>query len=202
MHTPTLKLAALFTTLALASTAAFAQTAAPAAAAATSPAEKELIARLLKLQQPGIEALARQLVEQPAVQLLNQAGMAMQARVPPDKRETLAKEIDADVQKYVAEAVPLARERAVRLAPGTVGKLLEDRFTEDELRQIVTTLESPVYAKYMQLSGDMQKALLERLVAETRPTIEPKIKALEASLGKRLTASAPAAAPAAKPAAK
>lgn len=202
MHTPTLKLAALFTTLALASTAAFAQTAAPAAAAATSPAEKELIARLLKLQQPGIEALARQLVEQPAVQLLNQAGMAMQARVPPDKREALAKEIDADVQKYVAEAVPLARERAVRLAPGTVGKLLEDRFTEDELRQIVTTLESPVYAKYMQLSGDMQKALLERLVAETRPTIEPKIKALEASLGKRLTASAPAAAPAAKPAAK
>lgn len=166
--------------LALASGGAFAQ------AAATSPAKKELVARLLKLQQPGIEQLARNLAEQPAGQLLNQAGMAMQARVPPEKREAMAKEIGTDVKKYAEEAVPLVRDRAIKLAPSTVGKLLEEKFTEEELQQIVATLESPVYTKYMQLSGDMQKGLLEKLVADTRPTIEPKLKALEASIGKRL----------------
>jgi hypothetical protein len=189
MNTRTLKLSALVTALVLAGGAAFAQT----TAAATSPAKKELIARLLKLQQPGIETLARNLAEQPAAQLLNQAGLAMQTRVAPEKREAMAKEIGADVKKYADEAVPLVRDRAVKLAPGTVGKLLEEKLTEDELQQIVATLESPVYAKYMQLSGDMQKVLLEKLVAETRPTIEPKIKALETSIGKRLgVAPAPA----------
>lgn len=197
MNTPSWKPAALFTALALASGMAFAQTAAPAAA--TSPAKKELIARLLKLQQPGIEAMARNLAEQPAAQLLNQVGLAMQARVAPEKREAMAKEISADVKKYADEAVPLVRDRAVQLAPSTVGKLLEERLTEDELKQIVTMLESPVYAKYMQLSGDMQKALLEKLVAQTRPTIEPKLKALEASLGKRLGLTPGETKPAAAP---
>lgn len=185
-----------------------APTAATAAPAAASPAEKELVARLLKLQQPAIESLARQLAEQPAGQLLNQAGAAMQARVAPEKREATATAIRADVKKYTDEAVPLVRERAIKLAPATVGKLLEERFTEDELKQIVSLLESPVYAKYMQTSGEMQKALLEKLVADTRPAIEPKIRVLEASVGKRLgmsspaTAAAPgaASAPAKKPA--
>jgi hypothetical protein len=141
--------------------------------------------------------MARNLAEQPAAQLLNQAGLAMQTRVAPEKREAMAKEIGADVKKYADEALPLVRDRAVRLAPGTVGKLLEDKFTEDELRQIVAMLESPAYAKYMQLSDEMQNALLEKLVTETRPTIEPKIKALEASIGKRLGLTPTAARPAA-----
>jgi hypothetical protein len=195
MNPTTLKLSALFTALALAAGVALAQTAAPVAAA--SPAKKELVAKLLKLQQPGIEAMARNLAEQPAAQLLNQAGLAMQTRVSPEKREAMAKEIGADVKKYADEALPLVRDRAVRLAPGTVGKLLEDKFTEDELRQIVTMLESPAYAKYMQLSDEMQNALLEKLVTETRPSIEPKIKALEASIGKRLGLTPTAAKPAA-----
>lgn len=200
MNSTTLKLSTLFTTLALSAGAAWSQTAAPVAAA--SPAKKELVTKLLKLQQPGIEAMARNLAEQPAAQLLNQAGLALQTRVAPEKREAAAKEIGADVKKYADEALPLVRDRAVKLAPATVGKLLEDKFTEDELRQIVSMLESPVYAKYMQLSEEMQNALLERLVADTRPTIEPKIKALEASIGKRLgltpTAAKPAT-PSAKP---
>lgn len=204
MNTAQLKSTALALSLLLATGAAFAQTAAPAAApaapsatAAATPAKKELVARLLKLQQPGIEALARQLAEQPATQLLNQAGMAMQTRVAPEKREAMAKEIGADVKKFADEAVPLVRDRAIKLAPTTVGKLLEEKFSEDELKQIIASLESPVYAKYMQLSGEMQKSLIEKLVAETRPTIEPKLKALEASIGKRLNAAPAAAKPAA-----
>lgn len=166
---------------------------APAAAVASTPAKKELVARMLKLQQPGIEALARQLAEQPAAQLLNQARMAIQARVAPEKRDAMAKEIGADVKKYADEAVPLVRDRAVKLAPSTVGKLLEEKFSEDELKQLVAMLEAPAYTKYMQLSGEMQKALTEKLVAETRTTIEPKVKALEATVGKRLGITAPAA---------
>ena len=34
-----------------------------------------------------------------------------------------------------------------------------NKLSEDELKQVIGMLESPVYTKYMQLSGDLQKAL-------------------------------------------
>lgn len=167
--------------------------------AASSPAKKELVARLLKLQQPDVEQLARQLAEQPAAQMLGRAGAALPTRVAPDKQEAVAKEIQADAKKYADETVPMVRASALKLAPTTIGAMLDKDFTEDELKQIVTMLESPAYLKYVDKADDMQKALLEKLVADTKGSVEPKVKALEQTIAKRLGVTAtPAAAPAAK----
>jgi len=161
--------------------------------AQTTPTKKELVAKVLLLQQPAIEQLAQGLALRPAEQMLQQAGMALQSQVPADKREAMAKEIQADVKKYADETVPLVRERAVKLAPSTVGVLLEEKFSEDELKQLIAIMESPVNRKFQQLGGDMQKALMEKLVAETQGTVQPKVKALEQTIGKRLGLPAPAA---------
>lgn len=170
--------------------------------AQSSPAKKELVARVLKLQQAGIESVGRTITERPALQMLQQAIVVVQQRVPADKRESVAKELQADARKYADEAVPVVSARAVKLAPDSIGTLLEEKFSEDELKQIVSFLESPVYKKYDDLSGDMQKVLIEKLVADTRGIIEPKIKALDQSMGDRLRAAtgsatdpAPATAP-------
>lgn len=173
--------------------------AAPAATAASasapsSPAKKALVAKILQLQQPGIEAMARQLVEQPALQMMQQVPAALQ-RVPADKREALAKDIQADARKYAEDATPFVRERAIKLAPTTIGPVLEDRFSEAELRQIVALLESPVNRKFQSLAGEMQRALGQQLVADVRPTIEPKVKTLEQTIVKRLGAASAASAP-------
>ena len=168
--------------------------AAVAAQAQTSPAKKDLVARILKLQQPGIEAMARGLVEQPAAELLSNAAGVLPGRVAKDKQEAVAKEIKGDVQKYLDEAVPVVQARAVKLAPTTIGALLEEKLTEDELKQVVSIMESPVYAKYQRMGEDMQKVLIEKLLAETRGTIEPKVRTLEQTVAKRLgVTSAPQA---------
>ncbi|MBA2676647.1 DUF2059 domain-containing protein [Ramlibacter sp.] len=194
----------LILTLIAASCVANAQT-------ATSPAKKELVNKILKLQQPGIEGMARSMAEQPAAELLARAQPALAVRVAPDKQEAVAKEIQADARKYVDETVPIVRDRAIKLAPSTVGAVLEEKFTEDELKQVVAFLESPTYVKFQTLGGDMQRALADKLVADTRASVEPKVKALEMSIGKRLgvpppnaQGAAPAlpAAPAGKAAAK
>jgi uncharacterized protein len=174
-------------------TAALAQGAAPAAG------KKELVAKLLALQQPGIEQLAVQLAEQPARQAMQQAGAIVQ-RLPQDKREAVARDVDADLKKYVDEAVPLVRARATELAPLTVGALLEERFTEDELRQIVATLENPAWRKFQGAAGDMNRALIERLVTDVKGTVDPKVQAMQQAISARLQAAAPAPAPAAAPA--
>ncbi len=177
------------------------------AATPSSPAKKELVARLLTVQQPGIEALARNLAQEPVGMLMQQIGPALQTRVPADKREAVGKEIQGDLKKYVDEAVPMMRERAVKLAPTTIGAMLEEKFTEDELKQLLTFLESPVNKKFVQNSAEMQRALVEKLMPEMRSALEPKFKALEISVAKRMglnptppAAGASAAKPAAKPA--
>jgi hypothetical protein len=184
----------------------------PSSSQPSSPAKKDLVARILKIQQPGIESMARGLVEQPAAELMGSAGTALSTRVAKDKQEAVAKEIQGDVQKYLDEAVPIVQTRAVRIAPSSIGALLEDKFTEDELKQVVAIIESPVYTKFQRLGDEMQKTLVEKLLADTRGTIEPKVRALEQTVAKRLGVTAPTqgsgagAAPArtapAKPAAK
>ncbi|MBC7604909.1 MAG: hypothetical protein H7255_19905 [Ramlibacter sp.] len=169
--------------------------------AQSTPAKKDLVAKILKHQQGGIEGIGRTLVEQPIAELMVNAGTVIQTRVPPEKQQAMGSAIQADVQKYIAEATPIVQARAVALAPGTIGPLLEDKFTEEELRQVVAILDSPVYTKFQRLADDMQRALAEKVVLDTRPTIEPKLRALEISVGKRLGMTpGPAAAPA-KPAA-
>jgi hypothetical protein len=177
---------------------ASAPAAAPAASAAasaapSSPAKKALVAKILQIQQPAVENMARQLAEQPAVMLMQQGALAVQ-RLPADKREAVVKGMQADAKKYADEATPIVRDRAVKLAPSTIGVLLEQRFTEAELKQLVGILESPVNRKFQSLNGDMQRAIGEKLVAETKPLVAPKVQAMEQSVRKRFEAAAPAAA--------
>lgn len=170
--------------------------------AQSTPAKKEAVARILKVQQPGIENMARTLVQEPLLPLMDAAGAALQQRVAADKREALGKEIQADARKYADETTALVRDRALKLAPTTIGPLLEEKFTEDELKQLATMLESPVLAKFNSVGGEIQRALVEKVVADTRGQVEPKIRALEESIARRLGVSPNnAAAGGAKPAA-
>lgn len=194
----------MFKPLMLAAAAALSFAAGTAGAQASAPAsaaKKELVARVLKLQQPGIEAMARQLAEQPARQLLQGASQGLQ-RLPTERREAVARDIEADVRKYIEEATPIVRDRAVALAPTTIGPLLEERFTEDELKQIIATLESPVNRKFQSMGGEMQRAIGEKLVADTRGQVEVKVRALDQTVARRLGITpAAGAASGAKPAA-
>jgi len=165
--------------------------AAGAVHAQSSTTKKELVAKVLQLQQPAIELVARAMAEQPAQILMQRAGPILQQRIPPDKRQAVAQDIQADVKKYVDETVPMVRERAVALAPSTIGVLLDERFTEDELKQLIAIIESPVNRKFQQLGNEMQKNLSTKLVEETKALIEPKIRALDRSVGQRLGLPAP-----------
>lgn len=179
--------------------AAFAE----AAEAPPSSPKKELVARILKHQQPVIENLAQSLAEQPAAQLMQQAGITVHSRVPLDKREEVGNGIKSDVRQYLDEVSPLLKGKAVRLAPETVGALLEEKFSEDELKQLVAILESPVNKRLQELGGDMQRVLSEKLIKDARPEVEPRVRVLQQSMAKRLDAvMTPAAAPPAPAASK
>jgi uncharacterized protein len=167
----------------------------PTAAQTQSPSptatKKELVQQLLAKQQPAMDAMARSLVEQPAAQMIQAAGQALRTEVPAERREAAAKAIEADVKRYVEEATPLVRERAIKAAPATLGVMLEDKFNEDELRQLIAWFDSPVNKKYQQLSAEMQKGFLQQVVADSRPMMEPRLRALEQKVRATLGIPAP-----------
>ena len=170
--------------------------------AQSTASKKELIARILKLQQPGIEAMARGLAEQPAAIVLNGMSASLPQGIEPQRREAIIREVQAEVRKYVDEVVPIVRERALKLAPDTIGTVLDEKFTEDELRQLVTLIESPVYAKFQQQGNEMQRALTQKLIADTRGQVEPRVKAMEQAIARRLGVTLGPAAPASAPRAR
>ena len=147
----------------------------------SSPAKKELVQKILLLQQSEIEQVARNIVERPAAQMMQEAGLAMQRQVPPDKREAMGKAIEAEVKKYVDEAYPLVRERAIRLAPSTLGAALEEKFSEDELKQLLAWIESPVNKKFQQL-GPARNAFVQKVLSESIAAVDPKVGALDSRI--------------------
>lgn len=147
--------------------------------------KKELVQRLLELQQPAVDGIARNLASQPANQLMAEAAR-MLPQVPEAKRQQAARNIEAEVKKYLDETTPLIRDRAVKLLPTTLGAALEQKMTEDELKQVIAWLESPAYRKYQEVLPEVQQSLLQKLVDETKPTVEPKIRQLQAAMRKHL----------------
>ena len=169
-----------------------------AATLAHAQTKKELVQKVLVLQQPMIEGIARSIVERPAAQLLQAAGQALQ-QVPADKREAVGKAVEADVKKFVDESTPVLRERAIKLAPSTFGTVLEEKFTEAELKQLIAWLESPVNKKFQQIGPEVQSNFVQKLAAEAGPLLDPKLQALQQKL--RTTFGATDAGAAAGPAA-
>jgi hypothetical protein len=188
-----------------AASVAWAQSSAPAPTAAppapSSPAKKDLVQKILQFQQPELENAARSLVERPAQAMLQQAAIAAQ-QLSPEKREQAGRTIDADARKYAEEAYPLVRERAIRIAPSTVGVFLEEKMTEEELRSLHAWLTGPVNRKYQTIVPEMRDAFLRRLLQDTAPIIEPRAQALDGKIRTALGAPpANAAGPGTAPAA-
>ncbi len=171
-----------------------------ATAPAMAQSKKELVDRIVLLQQPGVEAMARSMGEQPAAQLVMQARQIIQ-NVPADKRDAAVKNIDAELKKYGDDVVPLLRDRAIKIAPTIIGPELDKNFNEAELKQLIDWLESPVIKRFQDLTPNIQRSLSEKLVNDTRAQVEPKLTALEAAMAKQLgvTPNSSGPAPAALP---
>lgn len=172
-------------------------------ATAQSAAKKELVQRVLKLQQSDIDVVARNIVEGPAAQMMREAGMHIQRAVAMDKREATARAVEAEVRKYVEEAYPIVRERALKIAPATIGSVLESKMSEEELKLLVAWLESPTNKKFEQLRGEMRTGFVQQLLSEAGPILDPKLAALDGRVRVVLGVPPAGAAPAAsRPAGK
>jgi len=151
---------------------------------AAGATKQELVNKVLQLWH--VEAIGESMLQQPVGNAVQQARVMLQGRAVPEKRDAAMKEIAEDARKFMDENRSIARASAEKLVPSTVAPMLAEHFTEEELKQIIMILESPVKAKFEAMLPEMQKKLGESVAADTRSVIDPKLQDLQQRIGMRL----------------
>lgn len=160
---------------------------ASAAPAVVSPAKQEIVRHVLQLWH--VENIGLSMLEKPAANAMAQARVTLQGRAPADRQDDAMRDITIEVKKFLDDATPVVKTSMQTLIPVTLAPLLAERFTEEELRQLVEILESPVKRKFESMAPEMQKILGEKIASDTRVVIDPKIKELTQRVGIRLRAA-------------
>lgn len=159
----------------------------PAHAENTTESKEVLVQRVLALWH--IEDTAVTMAQRPATDALMQAQVALQGRVSAQKQEATLKVIVADVQKYINEATPLVRAEGLRVKAPTLGPLLLQNFSEEELQSLVAMLESPVKKKFESLAPQFERAFGEKVAQNSRADVDPKLQALTKDISVKMRAA-------------
>lgn len=183
----------MLSTLATVAVLALAPTAPALAQNAATGSKADLVAQVLDLQQGALENFSRSLLQQTLLPITQQIGVVLQQRVPAEQREALAKDIQGDLRKFFDESLPILREHAARASKQSLGTILDERMSADELKQLITALKSPALRKFQSLQAEMLRGFNEKLVADTRDLVAPKMQAMQQSIQQRLAPYAPAA---------
>lgn len=163
------------------------------ALAQPSPTKKALIDKIVALQQQGLaEGLTTSIIQGPLSQL-TQAGRAALQQVPAEKRDATAKAMDGELKKFIEENAPYLKDKISKAVPNTASALLDERFNEDELKQVLAWAESPVSQKFGLASLELQKAVAQKVMTEAGPTLDGRLKTLHANIAKHLGQPAPGA---------
>jgi uncharacterized protein len=144
------------------------------------------VQKLISIQQASLESTAKGLAEAPARQLVAAAQPILAQGVAPEKREATAKLVDAEIKKYLDAAGPIVRASTIKMSQGAISSAIDEKFTEDELKQLVVMLDSPVLKKYQAVLPDLSKALVEQVVQDARPQVDPKLQATQEAIRKIL----------------
>ncbi|HET8869899.1 MAG TPA: DUF2059 domain-containing protein [Aquabacterium sp.] len=171
----------------LAVAAALVSVVTPAQAQPISEEKQKLIQKILTLWHP--EDIPVMMVQRRATDAMQQSRIALQGKVTAEKRDATMRDIATDVQKYVDEVTPIAKDSAKRQISPVIVPMLAQNFSEEELKQIIALLESPVKKKFEQFIPQAEKALGTKVAEDTHVTVDAKGQAMAQAVGLKLRAA-------------
>lgn len=99
--------------------------------------------------------------------------------IPQAKRPAAAQQMNAEMQKYNAENVRAIQAATDRLAPEVLVPALKQRFSEDELRQIVTFMESPAAKKYFSANPELGNLFAGKVAEATSANVKANMASFD-----------------------
>ena len=142
--------------------------------------KKELATRIVNLQKTqDMDALIAQLAGT-ANRAVVEAWLPQLDRLPAARQKAAADQLDAELRKFNNDVVRLIKSKNDRISLEVLVPAYSERFTADELKQLVAFLESPVIRKYYAANPQMANLLAQKLVDATRNDVVNRTKAFDA----------------------
>jgi uncharacterized protein len=170
---------------------------------AQTDAKRELAVKVANLQKgPEMERMLQQLTRASSEQLV--AAWAPRVQNLPDaKKKSAGDSLNGELKKFEQDALKIFSTRADKLSGETLASSYAEKFSEDELKQLVTMLEAPVFKKYQTVAPELGGAFVQKLIDSARPDLEARAKVFDTAAAKVVgTEGGVAPAPAPKASAK
>ena len=152
----------------------------PVSAQAQDATRRELATRIVNLQKTqDMDTLIVQLADT-ANRAVVDAWLPRLNRLPAARQKSAASQLDIELKKFNDENIRLIRSRNDRISLDVLVPAYAEKFTTEELRQLITFLESPVIKKYYAANPQLANLLAQKLVDATRADVENRIKAFDA----------------------
>jgi uncharacterized protein len=164
--------------------------------AQATDAKRALSVRVIAAQEgPELNRLYEQLAASATQQVVANWNPRLDA-MPEDKRQAAANALDAELKKFNDDALKLVSAQSPKARESALIPAYIERFSEDELKQLVALMEAPVFKKYQTIAPELGSVFVKAIVDGTRGAVEARSKVFDTAAAKIVgTTSAPAASP-------
>ena len=140
--------------------------------AQTADPKLEWATKAVALQQgPELERLIGQLADSATQDILQNWGPKLQSDVPPAKIEQAKERLNIELKKYFDDVSTTINGKAGKVSANALIPAYMERFTLDELKQLVAFFESPAIKKYQSAAPELGSLFVKQLIEETRSDI-------------------------------
>ena len=162
----------------------------------------EWAAKAVALQQgPELERLVGQLADSATQDILQNWGPRLQSDVPPAKMEQAKEGLNAELKKYFDDVSYTITNKVGKASNTALIPAYMERFSLDELKQIVAFFESPAVKKYQLAAPELGNLFVKQLIEETRADVSARTRQFDDAATKIMGASPAPRSPTAGPAA-
>lgn len=185
----------LLATLAIASLALSA-----AVHAQTADPRLEWATKAVALQQgPELERLVGQLADSATQDILQNWGPKLQSNVPPAKMEQAKEGLNTELKKYFDDVSKTINSKVGTVSSSALIPAYMERFTLDELKQLVAFFESPAIKKYQSAAPELGSLFVKQLIEETNTDVMARTRQFDDAATKIVGVGPANKAPAAAP---
>ena len=168
------------------------------AQAQTADPKLEWATKVVTLQQgPELERLVGQLADGATQEVLQNWGPRLQSEVPKAKLQQATDDLNTELKKYYADVTNAINSKVSKVSADALIPAYMERFTLDELKQLVAFFESPAIKKYQVSAPELGNLFVKQLIEATQADVTNRVRQFDDAATKIVGAAPAPKAPAA-----
>jgi uncharacterized protein len=152
--------------------------------AQTTDAKRPLAVRAVAAQEgPEMDRMLAQLADSATQQMIGNWDERV-AGLPAAKQQGAIAALDAELKKFNDDTLKLITAQAPKARNEVLVSAYAERFSQDELKQLVALLEAPVFKKYQTTAPELGNLFVKAIVDGTRDQVTARSKVFDAAAAK------------------